>query len=232
MNQEVKMHETMRVGILLAFVGGFLDVYTYLLRGGVFANAQTGNMVLLTLQISQGHFVQALYYLVPIVAFFMGAVVTEIVKKHDYWHEYVLVIEIILLFGVGLYPLSYPPIIVNSMVSFICAMQISSFKKLHGFAYATTVCTGNLRSAAENLTAYCLHHHQESKIKCLSYIIIIGSFCSGAIMGSTLISYLSIYAVWICSGVLSLVLVILIKDNLADFLMINNFLKSEKIESK
>ena len=51
-------------------------------------------------------------------------------------------------------------------------------------------------------------------------------------MGSTLISYLSIYAVWICSGVLSLVLVILIKDNLADFLMINNFLKSEKIESK
>ena len=34
------------------------------------------------------------------------------------------------------------------------------------------------------------------------------------------------------SGVLSLVLVILIKDNLADFLMINNFLKSEKIESK
>lgn len=109
MNQEVKMHETMRVGILLAFVGGFLDVYTYLLRGGVFANAQTGNMVLLTLQISQGHFVQALYYLVPIIAFFMGAVVTEIVKKHDYWHEYVLVIEIILLFGVGLYPLSYPP---------------------------------------------------------------------------------------------------------------------------
>ena len=72
MNQEVKMHETMRVGILLAFVGGFLDVYTYLLRGGVFANAQTGNMVLLTLQISQGHFVQALYYLVPIIAFFMG----------------------------------------------------------------------------------------------------------------------------------------------------------------
>ena len=33
----------------LAFTGGFLDAYTYLLRGGVFANAQTGTMVLMAL---------------------------------------------------------------------------------------------------------------------------------------------------------------------------------------
>ena len=42
-------HEMLRVGLCLAFTGGFLDAYTYLLRGGVFANAQTGNMVLMAL---------------------------------------------------------------------------------------------------------------------------------------------------------------------------------------
>ena len=34
------------MGALLAAAGGLLDAYTYLSRGGVFANAETGNMVL------------------------------------------------------------------------------------------------------------------------------------------------------------------------------------------
>ena len=34
------------LGILLAIVGGFLDAYTFVSRDGVFANAQSGNMVI------------------------------------------------------------------------------------------------------------------------------------------------------------------------------------------
>ena len=34
-----QMSETFRLGALLTVVGGFLDTYTYLSRGGVFANA-------------------------------------------------------------------------------------------------------------------------------------------------------------------------------------------------
>ena len=136
---KVKIHETRRVGILLAFVGGFLDVNTYLLRGGVFANAQTGNMVLLMLQISEGQWMKALYYIIPIIAFFSGVVVTELVKLHERWHEYVLIIEIVLLFLIGFYPVTFPAMIVNVTISFICALQISSFRKLRGAVYATTV---------------------------------------------------------------------------------------------
>jgi uncharacterized protein DUF1275 len=39
--------ETLPTGLLLAGAGGFLDAYTFIGRGGVFANAQTGNIVLL-----------------------------------------------------------------------------------------------------------------------------------------------------------------------------------------
>src|SRR5580658_6145873 len=39
--------EDLPTGLLLAGVGGFLDAYTFVGRGGVFANAQTGNIVLL-----------------------------------------------------------------------------------------------------------------------------------------------------------------------------------------
>lgn len=47
------MHEKMAVGICLALAGGFLDAYTYLLRGGVFANAQTGNIVLFGIHLAK-----------------------------------------------------------------------------------------------------------------------------------------------------------------------------------
>ncbi|MDT7647181.1 MAG: hypothetical protein QOC75_4181, partial [Pseudonocardiales bacterium] len=35
-----------RVGALLVTSNGFVDAYTYLAHGGVFANAQTGNVIL------------------------------------------------------------------------------------------------------------------------------------------------------------------------------------------
>ncbi len=47
------IHETLPIGILLTAVGGFLEAYTYLLRGGVFCNAQTGNIVLLALALAK-----------------------------------------------------------------------------------------------------------------------------------------------------------------------------------
>lgn len=47
--------ESVHLGILLAIVGGFLDAYTFIERGGVFANAQTGNIVLFGVEASRGN---------------------------------------------------------------------------------------------------------------------------------------------------------------------------------
>lgn len=51
-----QMSDSFRIGAILAAVGGFLDAYTYLARGQVFANAQTGNIVLLGVHLSEGDF--------------------------------------------------------------------------------------------------------------------------------------------------------------------------------
>ena len=42
------MSESMLLNLLLAFRGGFQDAYTYIVRDKVFANAQTGNIVLMS----------------------------------------------------------------------------------------------------------------------------------------------------------------------------------------
>lgn len=52
--------------LILGFAGGFFDAYTYVARGGVFCNAQTGNLILMTLGICGGEGIRALRYLIPV----------------------------------------------------------------------------------------------------------------------------------------------------------------------
>ena len=49
MKHSKQMSESIRLGIVLAVAGGFMDAYSYMCRDEVFANAQTGNMLLLVI---------------------------------------------------------------------------------------------------------------------------------------------------------------------------------------
>ena len=64
--------DTLPTGLLLAGAGGFLDAYTFVGRGGVFANAQTGNIVLLAVAAGERHWSAALLHVPPILAFMLG----------------------------------------------------------------------------------------------------------------------------------------------------------------
>ena len=70
----------------LTAVAGFFGAFTYLLRGNVFCNAQTGNVVLMGMALGSGQWWHALYYLIPISAYIGGAFLSEIlptpVKRH------------------------------------------------------------------------------------------------------------------------------------------------------
>ena len=76
-----QMSDSFRIASLLAIVGGFLDAYTYVARGGVFANAQTGNIVLFGLHIAEGSWRTAVSYFIPILAFVLGIFIDEWIRK-------------------------------------------------------------------------------------------------------------------------------------------------------
>lgn len=65
----------------LITVAGFWGAYTYLLRGNVFCNAQTGNVVLMGLALGAGEWKATLYYVIPISAYMMGAFLSELVPN-------------------------------------------------------------------------------------------------------------------------------------------------------
>ena len=45
MQRAKQISESIELGAILALAGGFMDAYSYIGRGGVFANAQTGNIL-------------------------------------------------------------------------------------------------------------------------------------------------------------------------------------------
>ncbi len=214
MNNEKQMSETFLIGALLAVVGGFLDAYTYFGRGGVFANAQTGNIVLFGIKIAQGEFRGSIYYLIPIISFFLGIVVSEHIKARYrknrtlHWRQIVIVFEILVLITITMIS-QKNNVIATTLVSFVCSLQVQSFRKIHGNSYTTTMCTGNLRSATENLYAYQTTKDREKLTKSLQYYGIITFFIIGAIIGTVLTKKYADNTVFFACGILVIVFIVL-----------------------
>lgn len=105
-----QMSESFLTAAFLSVSGGLQDAYTYIFRGKVFANAQTGNIVLLSQSIIDKDFVRAIHYLVPLLFFALGIAIAECIHvrfqriQHIHWRQLVLVLEILLLLVVGFLP--------------------------------------------------------------------------------------------------------------------------------
>ena len=104
-----QMSEAFITALFLSVSGGLQDVYTYLFRGKVFANAQTGNIVLMSVHAFAGEWGEALRYLVPLCAFALGIFAAEFIRlklremQWLHWRQLVVLFEILLLFVVGGY---------------------------------------------------------------------------------------------------------------------------------
>ena len=72
-----QMSESLLTAAFLSVSGGLQDAYTYIFRGKVFANAQTGNIVLLSQSIIEKDFGRAIHYLVPLLFFALGIAIAE-----------------------------------------------------------------------------------------------------------------------------------------------------------
>lgn len=184
--------DSLLVGALLSASGGLQDAYTYNVRDQVFANAQTGNIVLLGQNLMLGEWGIALRYLMPLAAFAGGVYMAEVIhtRFHSrgiamHWRHAVLLVEVGLLLGVGWMPQSWN-LVANMLVSFVCAMQVEAFRELEGSSYATTMCIGNLRSAMENLYYWRKTGEDARRHKAAVYGIVIVFFLVGASLGGVL----------------------------------------------
>ena len=197
-----QMSESFLTAVFLSVSGGLQDAYTYLFRGKVFANAQTGNIVLLSANLIDGNWERVVHYLVPLCAFALGVMAAEKMRESFremrtfHWRQLVVLGEILLLFLVGLLPQS-ANLAANAIVSFACAMQVQAFRKVEGYAFASTMCIGDLRSGVEALCIWSKTKDPKAKMRAARYFGIIFLFALGAGLGSALIGYAGVHTIWL-----------------------------------
>lgn len=210
MESKGQMSESAAVVAVLCISGGFQDAYTFNCRDGVFANAQTGNMVLMGQNFAMGNWKLGVRYLLPVLAFAVGIYVAEKIRRgvgqsrRIHWRQVVALLEAALLLAVGFLP-QETNMLANMLVSFVCAMQVQSFRKLNGNSYATTMCIGNLRTATELWCSYRSTGERELCRKSLLYYGFIGIFIAGAAFGGVLTGICREQAIWISSLLLVIV---------------------------
>lgn len=202
--RERQMSEAFINSIFLAMSGGFQDAYTYFARGGVYSNAQTGNVVLLSDHLMSGEWNMVLKYLFPLIAFASGIFIADIVHsrfkyaKKMHWRQGILVMEIFILFFVGFLPHRLDSM-ATILVSFSCALQVQTFRKVSGYSYASTMCIGNIRNGTSALADFVETHNKASLRRAFYYYGIIFFFGLGAGIGGLLSRGMAIHVIWVSS---------------------------------
>lgn len=201
-NARVQMSEAFITSVFLALSGGFQDAYTYFTRDEVFSNAQTGNVVLMSQHFMEGRWQEGIHYLLPLLAFAVGVFIAERIQyRHRYakrlhWRQGILLAEIAILFIVGFMPEKWN-LPATIMVSFACAMQVQTFRKVGGYSYASTMCIGNLRSGTAALSVWCREKKPEQLEQALYYFGIIFFFAIGAGIGGILSIRFGLHIIWV-----------------------------------
>lgn len=202
--QKTDVSDSLFLAIILTLSGGFMDTYSYMCRGEVFANAQTGNLLLFGVNLSTGNLLHSIQYLFPVLAFVMGIVTAEFVK-HKYgqqanihWRQITLIIEAFILFFVAFIPQDFN-LLANSLTSFACGAQVQSFRTVNGSGIATTMCIGNLRCATQSLCDYSTSKDKSALKNSFLYFGIITVFVIGAILGNFFVNLWAEKAIFISS---------------------------------
>lgn len=194
-NKNLPVHEQLIFCLLLTAVGGFFDAYTFVNCDGIFANAQTGNLIFVGIDLIEGNYRDVIHYSIPILSFIIGVLVSKFIEskykelsifKHIYMLLLIQIFALLVIFvKYKFFGLDIRPIV----ISFICAIQFDGFRKVNNLVFASVFCTGNLRSMSEHLYKFVVLKKKESKIPLVIYSTVIAVFLSGVILGAAMSKY-------------------------------------------
>lgn len=205
---------------LLMMSSGMMGAYTMILRGGVFCNAQTANFVLMAIELGNGNWSKGFYYLIPITAYLMGAIMSELlpnpIKKIGLfrWDTYLIGFELIVLLIIGFIPLTVTDKVVQVAINFICSMQYNTFRQAQGIPMSTTFCTNHLRQIGISIAKYLRKGDKSLLKKGKTHTLMLSSFIMGAIILAAACNILKEKAIWIAMIPLFINLCILVYADL------------------
>lgn len=190
-------HENRSVGLVLTFIGGMMDTYTYI-RYEAFASAQTGNIVLAIIQGYDQQWSQVGKKLLSTLFFFLGIFLAKYLidyfqeKGLHFWRLFILLYEALVFFSLALNFLQPYHTVITIIIAFTAAIQWVAFDKIDGMAYTNLFTTGNLKGVATNFYDYLQTKDPLAKKRFRHFTRVVVAFVLGAL--TSVFSYRAIGA--------------------------------------
>jgi uncharacterized membrane protein YoaK (UPF0700 family) len=210
--------ERLTFGLILAAVGGYLDAYTFVGHGAVFANAQTGNVVLFAVFASDGRWHDAWLRVPAVAAFAVGIIVAEemgrplLRAKLRRPTRVVLGVEIGLLAILATLGSGTSNLVYTVTISFVAALQFATFRVLTDTPYTSVLATGNMRSMIASAVQWRTEGDRQAGRRALRLGSTVAAFSLGAAGGAAYTRHGGSVAIWVASAALLLVLIGLIVE--------------------
>jgi len=142
----IPARDTLRATILTT-IAGIADAVGYITMGGVFAANMTGNTVLAGIAAAHRHYPDAWDHLTPLLAFFIGAMLSRLLLRLSHRPAACLVVEAALLAVVGFLPTG--PEVAVLILAVAMGVQASAITHFSGNAVSTVVVTSTLARTAD-----------------------------------------------------------------------------------
>ncbi|WCM22342.1 DUF1275 domain-containing protein [Paraburkholderia bryophila] len=192
------------VAMLLTLSGGFLDAFTYVGHGHVFANTMTGNVALLGVNVATADWAQAVRHIPPLIAFVFAVFVVHVLRLDALARSVqrpamvCLLLEIVFLAVVASGMIRIPELWLISGISFVATLQTLSFTHLENLTYTSVMTTGNLRRGAKRLLEGLIPHYDGAALRDAMLLGMASfSFFAGAVIGGFSTGSLHDHALWI-----------------------------------
>lgn len=183
---------------MMTVVGGFLGTYAILLHEGIFASAQTGNLMEIAIEWLDGDLIMIIYRLFALICFGVAIVVAFCMSNYTKLPMQKIAI---LTDGAGLLlssMLPLKPVFVGLYpISFCAAFQWGVYSMADGYNSSSIFSTNNFKQSILGWTQYFITKDKEYKKKAILYTGSVVSFFTGAALGAWAVQMFGVYGAYI-----------------------------------
>lgn len=195
MTKDYQNFEGLRVAMLLTFMSGFIDAYTFITQGGRFASMQTGNLLYMMMKFADGHFKEAFSFFIPIIFFILGQFFYYFLRKwitpkNLRWHKSSTYVLFILLSVIAIFSPILPSIFTIAGLAFFASIQLATFKRVRGYPYTNTMMTGNIKNAAYLFLKGSVEKNEQIRKQAFYIFMAIIMFMIGVLLSTVMCRYL------------------------------------------
>lgn len=184
--------QSKRLALFLTFCAGYVDAYTFIVRGNTLVAGQTGNVVFLSVGLIQQNVSDASAKVMTLFSFMMGVFLLtlykeklRIIKKPILSLIPLAVLSLI----TGFVPQTVDNIYLVPPLAFCMGLVTTAFGEVSGIAYNNAFMTGNIKRTMLAFGDYFRTKHTPFLREALIFVSLLTSFVLGVVFSA----YLTIY---------------------------------------